>query len=148
MQRETIPVRRVRKEVGERSRTKQAMKDACDINAIMRRYHKGGMIDHLSGRTPIYGDFSDVGDYHASMEKVRAAQAAFDALPSAIRDACDNDPAELLDMAMNPERAEEFEALGIEAGLVVAQEEAVPEPEPEAPPSPAEPPEGEEPTPG
>lgn len=142
------PTIQVKTEVGERSRTKQASKDACDINAIMRRYHRTGMVDHLSGRTPIYGDFSEVGDYLDSMERVRAAQDAFDALPSAIRDACGNDPAELLDMATNPARAEEFEALGLEAGLVIREPEAGPKPEPEVPPSEAETPPGEEPTPG
>lgn len=105
--------KRVQTAVGTRSMTKQSMAAACDVNAIMRKYLSTGVLEHVKERDPLYGDFTDVEDYHASVNRVRAAQETFDGLPASIRDHCDNDPAELVRMALDPERREEMEELGL-----------------------------------
>ncbi len=115
--------RRVPTDVGERSRTKQSMQEECDINAIMRRYVSTGILEHQAMQAPRYGDFSNADDYLAAVNKVKAAQARFDALPSEVRDHVGNEPAELLRMVYDPERREEM----VQLGLLPEPEEDPPE---------------------
>jgi len=104
---------RVVTEVGEKSLTKQSEADACDINAIMRRYQSTGVLDHQAGQAARYGDFSNVEDYLASLNKVREAQQRFDDLPSKIRDHVENEPGKFLELVFDPERKEEMVQLGL-----------------------------------
>lgn len=99
--------------VGEKSRTKQSMKDETDINLIMERFTRTGHISHLNHATPTFGDFTGATDYQQAVNQVLDTQRQFEALPSAIRDHLSNDPAQLLDLVMNPERRKEAEELGL-----------------------------------
>ncbi len=94
---------RVRTPVGTETLTKQSFQDDCDINKIMARHRKTGVIEHVNPRMPRYGDFSAVTDFHAAMEQVNAAEEEFARLPSAVRSLCENDP-ELLLRALTDEK--------------------------------------------
>lgn len=129
---ETVPKQirhRVKTPVGTKSRTKQAMGTECDINAILRRHAAGGGLEHLNTREAYYGDFSDVGDYHTSMNRVKRAEATFAALPAHVRDHCRNDPAELVKMALDPDRVDEMVDLGL-----LPESDRTPEPKAPTPP--------------
>lgn len=95
------------------SRTKQSFQDECNVNLILSRWRKAGIVTHLSSGTPDYGDFSGAEDYHSSINRVMAAQEAFDALPSAVRARMDNDPGKLLSFVDNPDNQAEAIELGI-----------------------------------
>lgn len=95
------------------SKTKQSMRDECDVNQIMKRWRTSGEMSHLSSRSPTYGDFSNPDDYLSATLKCRAAQADFDALSARIRDRMGNDPAKLLAFMGDESNYEEAVALGL-----------------------------------
>lgn len=105
---------------------KQSERDACDINKILRRYAKDGMLTHLAKGRPSYLDVSEVGDYRAAVDRIRAANEFFAGLPAKVRTHFRNDPAEYLDRAGSLSD-EELKALGLrELGRDPAKEEAAP----------------------
>ncbi len=103
---------RVRIHTGDVSRTKQAMRDEVDINLIMKRYVKTGLIDHFAQHGSEYGFASSV-DFHEAMNVVTKADQMFDALPGKVRSRFGNDPAEFLDFVQNPENHAELVELGL-----------------------------------
>ena len=97
------------------SLTQQQFKDECDINKIMDRYLRTGVLsDPLQNRgTPKYGDYADIGDYMDHMNKVVEANEMFEALPASIRKRFNNNPGELIDFVMNDDNRKEAEFLGL-----------------------------------
>lgn len=124
--------RRVQTPVGDISMTRQEMAADCDINAIMKRYEKTGMIDHVNRYQGRYEDVSNVGDYQTALGIVADAQAAFQTLPAAIRDQFENDPATFLAFVEDPANRPAMR----EMGLLPRDKPATPPPET----PPAEPP--------
>lgn len=113
---------RVQKMFTKPSRTKQEFKEECDVNMIVKRFKKLHGVDlmtHLNSASGgQFGDFSGVVDYQTALERVRRADQAFNALPSALRKRFENDPGQFLDFCMNPKNKEEMKALGLtKAGI-------------------------------
>jgi len=119
-----------------RSVTKQSFAAEADINNIMQRYSKTGvLVDPTTinnGRVPQYGDFSDGADYLSIQNRIALAQQSFDALPSNIRTRFGNNPAKLIDFMADPANLDAC----VEMGLVEAPDTAPVEPEPPAVPEP------------
>lgn len=95
------------------SLTKQSFKDECDINVLMRRYEKTGLVDHVNTHQGNYGDFINAPDFHSAMNQIMAAEDMFMSLPSRIRARFANDPAAFLEFAQDPSNAEEMQSLGL-----------------------------------
>lgn len=110
----------------EPSLTKQADRDACNINNIMARYEKTGIVDHVMSSPGTFGDFSDVDDYQDALNKIQAAQALFDALPAQVRAKFENDPTLFLEFAQNPENYDQLVDMGL--ALPKTPDTAAPEP--------------------
>lgn len=119
--------------VGE-SRTEQSHIGETNINAIIGRYHRTGLLPQR-GRSGFYGDFTGITDYHDAVNRVKSAEDAFMSLPSKIRKRFENDPYNLLTFLENDDNRQEAIELGI---LPSPQEEASLPPEPEPVPAPAE----------
>lgn len=100
------------------SMTKQSFAKECNINNIMARYEKTGIVEHVMNNPGHYGDFSEPLEYQEALNKVNAAQALFDALPAQVRAKFDNEPYVFLEYAQNPENYEKL----VEMGLAVAPE--------------------------
>lgn len=100
------------------SMTHQEFQDECDINRIMDRYMRTGVLsDPMSMRKPMtYGDFSDLGDYQSNMNKVVEAREVFDRLPAKVRERFGNSPAALLSFVMDENNRDEAISLGILQG--------------------------------
>lgn len=94
------------------SRTKQSFKDDCDINNIMARYIKTGVIDFTARNQPRYGDVTGA-SFESAMATVAAANTMFHELPARVRDRFRNDPAKFLDFVNNPDNKDEARALGL-----------------------------------
>jgi phage internal scaffolding protein len=94
---------------GEDDLAKQAFKDESDINNIIARYNKTGVVEHLNRVSGRYGDFDAI-DFHTAMNTLVEAQAVFDDLPAYIRDQFNYDPAAFFDYVADPANAS---ALGL-----------------------------------
>lgn len=117
-------------------RTKQEFKKDCDINRIVAKYQKTGIIDHARKFSGEYA-FATGLDFQAAMELVKNGEEMFAALPSSLRNRFANDPAQFLDFVQDPANAQELVDLGL----------ADPVPVPDVPPAPAEPAPAAEPAP-
>ena len=103
---------RHRLEFHDKSLTKQSFTDECDINKIMARFEKTGVIEHANEHQGQYGDFT-VSDYHSALNAVIAAQDSFNSLPAKIRARFKNDPSEFLDFVNNPDNVQELRDMGL-----------------------------------
>lgn len=120
------PKKRSRLECKDPTRTKQQFAAESNINNIMAKYQKTGLIDHVSRYGPTYG-FAEPVDFQEALNTVRTAQDMFNALPSSWRARFENDPAKFLDFVQDPENEEEMRHIGI-----------LPKAEPKNPPKPEE----------
>lgn len=102
----------VQKHFDGEGRTKQAFKDECDINQIMARYQKTGVIDFINKHQAQYGDVTGI-DFQQAMETIASAQSLFNDLPSTIRTRFKNDPAQFMDFVHDPANAAEMHAMGL-----------------------------------
>lgn len=96
------------------SLTRQAHQQECDINQIMAKWQKTGIIEHVNEFEGQYGDFTDLpADYQSALNQVMAAQEMFESLPSTVRRKFDNDPGKFLEFVDNPENAGELVEMGL-----------------------------------
>lgn len=94
------------------SRTKQSFKNECDVNRIVARFADTGILTHTNSRNPQYG-FASAQSFTEAAYLVAEARDNFMQLPANIRSAFNNDPAEFLDAASDPERQQELADLGL-----------------------------------
>lgn len=97
----------------EPSLAKQAFKEQCDINNVLKRYNATGILDHVTSMQPVYADLTQVGDLQQAFDTVHAAEEAFNALPSELRNELDNNPANLVSFIQNPANKERCIAYGL-----------------------------------
>lgn len=90
----------------------QCHKQECDINTIVNKYQKTGVIQHQSKHEARYDDMTGE-DFHTAMNIVTAAQAMFDELPSHVRKRVDNDPGKFFDYVQNPANQQELIDIGL-----------------------------------
>lgn len=90
------------------SMAKQSFKEQCDINAIMKRYEKTGIVEHAKRYGASYGDFTGADDYQDALAKVAAADEAFMSLPASIRKRFNNNPGDYFDFANDPANRNEL----------------------------------------
>ncbi len=122
------------------SMTKPEFADECDINKIMKKFKRTGLLGNpLNYKEGRYGDFSSGADFAEVMRRVTDAQQGFSELPSTIRNRFKNDPKEYFDFMVDPSNDQEAFELGLKPK---------PEPaEPSEPAAPAAPPDPATPTP-
>lgn len=94
------------------SRTRQSEAEACDINAIMRRYEKTGVLP-VEGREAFFADVSNMPDYRTALDHVHEARRYFMTLPADVREKFGNDPAGFLDFVADPDNRDEMVELGL-----------------------------------
>lgn len=97
-----------------RSRTQQAGKADADINVLMKRYQKTGVLgDPLSVRPLVFADVSNVGDFREVCSRVQVVKDAFERLPADVRKEFKHDPANVLDFLANPANADRARELDL-----------------------------------
>ena len=123
---------RVAKHFPTPSLAKQSFKEECDINNIMRKFEKQGLVDHLNTHKGDYGDFIGFQDYQSSLNQILSAQEAFMTIPSKIRFTFNNDPIEFLKFVHDPANEAEMVAMGLarERPTEVQEEPPTPIPPP------------------
>jgi len=113
------------------SRTKQSMAGETDINFIVNRFQKTGVIAHQARYEGQYGEFEPI-DFHEAMNIVASATEMFAALPSNVRAQFANDPGAFLDFANNPDNSAALQSMGL-GRTPVKPAEPAPVPVPEEP---------------
>lgn len=131
------PHPRLKQHTGETSRTKQQFAGEANINTIMAKYQKTGVLPE--GRSQnTHGDFIGLPEYQDAMQIVIDAQETFDRLPSSIRKRFNNDPGQFLDFTQDEKNIPEMRSLGLMAPEEPKQAPVEPEP-PKADKEPVEP---------
>lgn len=131
--------------------TQQSFAESCNINTILARYQKTGVIDHVAKHGPEYG-FVDGTDFTTQMQTIAKATSMFEELPSEARKHFNHDPAQFLDYVhdMDDEKFEQLAELGLIDPLDLTLRETVdvaegttapPDTPPVAPPTEIPPPE-------
>lgn len=103
---------RVQRDCSEGGRTRQSMRDECDVNLIVGRYQRTGILPEGSSRMASYG-FAPALELQEALETVAKAQSMFMDLPSKVRRRFDNDPVSFLAFLQEPENYEEAIELGL-----------------------------------
>lgn len=107
------------------SLTQQSDADETDINIIVKKYVKGAGLPNVT-QQPIYGDFTGDGyTYREMVEKIQAADAAFQEIPADIRGRFENDPNRWMQFVNDPKNIDELRRMGL------AEPEKTPAPPPE-----------------
>ena len=92
--------------------TEQSHKKECDVNQIIKKYDKTGLIQHVSRFEAKYGDTRGV-DFKAAMDLIAGAESSFETLPAKVRKRFKNSPKEMLDFMDDPKNREEAVKLGL-----------------------------------
>lgn len=122
------------------SLTEQSHRDSCDINIILAKYEKSGVIPLGKDGQPFFGDFSEVPDFHSAQLAILEAEQSFMQLPAKLRSRFDNDPGKLLAFLEDPANKDEAISLGlINKPAASVPPAPTPEPNPVPAPSPAPP---------
>lgn len=111
----------------EPTKADQSQLAETDINNIMKKYGKTGVITHITEAMPMFGDVSQIGDYRESLDRILYAQDLFEALPATVRERFENDPAEFLEFMDNDKNYEEAVKLGLAIPKPEAQQKTPPQ---------------------
>lgn len=95
------------------SRTKQAHKAECDINTIMAKYARTGLINHVAKYKGAYEDLPDGNDFQEALHIQMQANEAFMSLPSKIRSEFENDPGQFLAFVSDPANKDRMREMGL-----------------------------------
>lgn len=93
-------------------RTKQSFKDECDVNQIMARFQRTGVLEFRNKFEAQYADVSGV-TFQAAMDTIARANHMFHSMPARVRDKFQNDPGRFLAWIQNPNHADEARELGL-----------------------------------
>lgn len=92
--------------------TEQAHKDRCNVQSIINRYAKTGLLEHVSTFEGDYGDMKG-SDFKEMMDRVVSVNQKFQEFPSDIRKRFDHDPAKFLDFFDDPRNKDEALKMGL-----------------------------------
>lgn len=95
-----------------KSLTQQHFKTECDINVIVKRFLKTGVLPEMRS-SGIYGDFSDAPSFQAAMDIVAVAQRQFDGLDAKTRQRFGNDPKQFLEFVADPANSDDMIKMGL-----------------------------------
>ncbi len=105
--------KRVKTVIVGKSMTDQSAKDEVNINKILEKYDRTGVLTNINKSTPLYDDVSDVTSYKEAIDRVQETKERFDELPSELRAKFENDPLQMLEYLTNPENHDEMVKLGL-----------------------------------
>lgn len=144
-------VPRLTKEFHLPSRVRSEFVEDCDINVILDRFTKTGVLEHQAKYAGRYGDFLDAPQsLQEAKNQVRAAEEMFMTLPAKVREAYQNSPQVFLEAVDDAEQGDalaqdKLKALGVlspkkspppaERSPTAPKEEPAPSKEPQVPTS-------------
>lgn len=96
-----------------KSKVKVAFANDSDINVIMKRALKSGVFPDGRIDEPMFGDFTELGDFHNLQNRLLDAYERFALLGADVRDRFNNNAGNLLDFLSNPANRDEAVKLGL-----------------------------------
>ena len=102
------------------SLTQQQFKEDSDINTIVDRFMKSGVLP-TPVNMPQFVDYEGVFDFQTAMNTVRQADENFMRLDAKVRARFNNSPQEFLEFFANPENVDEAIRLGLAIPQAVAE---------------------------
>lgn len=106
------------------SLTQQQFKEDCDVNVIMERYMRTGVMPNTVAPM-IEGDFSNLPSYQEALHTIMAAEEMFMEIPAKVRLRFENDPQKLMDYLNDPANDDEAVSLGLKTRKEVPVEPQV-----------------------
>ena len=88
-------------------RTDQSHKDQCDINRILDKAKRTGVVTHLNTHGHSYGDFTDF-DYEDAQIQIAKANSIFYDLGAEVRREFGNSPKAFFEFVNNPENKDKL----------------------------------------
>jgi phage internal scaffolding protein len=92
--------------------TQQEFKNECDVNLIVDKYQRTGLLTHVAATTGTFMAAPQM-DFQEALNYVRDAEEAFMNLPSEIRKEFNNDPAVMIDFCQDPVNLPKLEEMGL-----------------------------------
>jgi len=105
------PYTKPKKDMG-LSMTKQSMADDADINVVMAKYAKTGVLPVVEN-PGLYGDFSNIPSFADAQAVILHANEQFSGLDAKTRRMFGNDPGVFLNFCCDPKNADELVKLGL-----------------------------------
>lgn len=96
-----------------KTRTQQQFAKDCNINNIIKKYKKTGVITHINTKTGVYADMTQMPSYQEALQTVIHGQNAFDQLPAALREKFEYNPQKMMDYLNDKQNDEEAIKLGL-----------------------------------
>lgn len=93
--------------------TKQEFRKEADINEIIRRIERSGLVSHVNQREPFFGDVTPFQGLHDALIKVEEARNLFMSYPAEIRNRFSNDPVQFVEFLEDESNRAEAIELGI-----------------------------------
>lgn len=123
----------------EKSLTQQEFKDEVNINKIMTKYKKTGIVTHIMQNLPMFDDVSEMMTLQDALNLKISADANFKNLPSKLRARFGNDVTQLIAFLDDNSNYEEAAKLGLIDKKITPNPKAVTPSEPISAPAPSEP---------
>lgn len=92
--------------------TEQSHKKECDVNEILKKYDKTGLITHVAKFEGKFGDITGI-EFKEMNDIISGAKSMFETLPVEIRTYFKNDPENLLEFMEHEENREKAIELGL-----------------------------------
>ena len=94
------------------ARTEQCHRDECDINKIIAKYDRTGVLNHVNDFEARYEDLTGL-DYQTMLNTVANANSMFEGLPSEIRNQFDNEPQKFISFMDDENNNEQMYEMGL-----------------------------------
>lgn len=104
------------------SMTQQHQADDADINKILEKWFRTGVLDHVNQREQIFADATLVPDYATAQLHISMVNDHFATLPAKDRLFFNNDPGQYIEFVSDPANAEALVKMGL---ATAAQSDAV-----------------------
>jgi len=90
-----------------KNHTRSEQAPATDINNIVKKYYKTGVIDYVVKNEPQFGDFTGI-DFEEIQNKVAQGNQLFESLPAHVRQEFNNNPAEFIEFIQVKDNIEDM----------------------------------------
>lgn len=95
------------------SRTKQEFREDCDVNVIIRRFTKSGLLPNPNNAVPQFVDAASLPDLQTLMQIMIEAEKAFMSLPAQVRKEFDNNAIQFVEFATKAENLDKMREWGL-----------------------------------